>query len=223
MEASVYPVDPKNKRVSRLKLGAVIVGAIVIASIVVHMRITEHLKQRHPMQSIRQLTIWNLFITGIFLMLLPILSASLTFVVGLAVAYTNLFVLVARSALLPFRQRSAVWWTLDLLTHYFIPLVTIGILLVVWRRDGQNFRSHKGKSAIWKSLLIFIGILIVWFLFNLLLYKLNGTWAYGKRVGHVRHMKPKDVAALCGSILGSYGFILLLAYVTKSKMSVYSS
>lgn len=219
MEVSLFPLTSKNQRVSRLKLGAVIVGAIVVASIVVHMRIAEHLNQRHPMRSIRQLTIWNLFITGIFLMLLPVLSASLTFVLGLAVAYTNLFVLVARSALLPFRERSAVWWTLDLMTHYFIPVTAIGILLVVWRRDGQTFGSDQGKAAIWKSLLIFLAILLAWFLFNLLLYKLNGTWAYGKRVGHVRHMKPKDGAALGGAIGGSYGLILLLAYVTKSKVS----
>lgn len=195
--------------VGRLKTATLVVGALVIAAIVVHMALSEQLLARHPMRSLRQLTIWNLFLTGIFLMLVPVLAPRPLLMVGLAVACLNVFVLSARSALLPFRAaRSAVWWSLDILTHYLIPLTAVGLLLAVWREGGQVLVS----PFVWQALLIFIAVLVAWFLFNLLLYSINGTWAYGQRVGHVRHMTPKDGAALGASVAGSFGLVMLITW-----------
>lgn len=194
-----------NQLLSTVCMG---IGAFVLVTIVVFLRVMDHYKSRHPMHSLRQLTIWNLLITGIFLMCVVALPPQTAFVLGVAVATNNLFVLLARSAMLPFKSQPPLIVFLDALSHYIIPVLAVALVMLKAHTAESCLMRQMAPSPlthVWKSLLAFLAVLVLWFFVNLLLYHKTGTWAYGGKVGHVRHMSAKQAGWLLAAIAASFG------------------
>jgi len=201
-------------------LVALVFGGLIVCTMAIFLRIVERQKKKHPAESMRQLTIWNLFISGMALMSIilfvqsPLLSACHWLVIlCVAIMALNIFVMIARAVLLAFSSNRSPWvWALDLLSHYVWPLATVIILGVVLYHQRGPGRSSLASTTL-KAAMVFIGILLMWLLLNLILYQVCGTWAYKSKAGHPSTLCLKKWMGLLGMIGGSFGLSVLVAYL----------
>lgn len=214
---------PKSGSYARV---ALIFGALIVSTMAIFLRLIERHKHKHPAESIRQLTIWNLFISGLALMSIVLFVQSPSphlcnwlVILGVAVISLNVFVMIARAALLAFRANRSAWvWLLDMVSHYFWPLATIVIFGLVLNHQRGAGNASLGSTAL-KGLMIFIGILLMWLLINLILYQVCGTWAYRSKAGHPHTLCLKKWMGLLGMIFGSFGIGVLIVYIVVFKKS----
>lgn len=197
-------------------LVALVLGGCLVSTMAVFLRLVERNKKKHPTESIRQLTIWNLFISGMALMAIILFvqsssphSCNWLAVIGCAVISLNIFVMIARAILLAFRRnRSAGIWTLDIISHYIWPLLTILLFLLILHRQRGVGGASVASIAL-KAVMIFIGVLIMWLLLNLILYQVCGTWAYRSNAGMPHTLTLSKWMGLLGMIGASFGLALL--------------
>lgn len=205
-------------------LVGLIFGALLVCTMAIFLRLIERHKHKHPTESIRQLTIWNLFLSGMALMAIILFVQSRSphacqwlVILGVAVVALNIFVMIARGVLLTFRSNRSWWvWLLDILSHYVWPLATIVIFGVVLKHQKGPGSASLGATAL-KAAMIFIGVLLMWLLINLILYQVCGTWAYASKAGHPSTLCTKKWMGLLGMIGASFGASLLIAYLVIFK------
>lgn len=204
---------------------ALVLGACLVCTMAVFIRIIENRKKKPAAESIRQLTIWNMFFSGIAMMSIILFVQSKSMyacgslvVLAIVTISLNVFVMTARAALLPFRNRSREMWSLDIVSHYAWPLVTVCMFVAVLIAQHGYGNTTFGLNVM-KSAAFFLGILILWLCVNLVIYRYCGTWAYKTNAGHPRTMNERQWVGLFGLILFSFGISVVICFYSTRKES----
>ena len=202
---------------------ALVLGACLVCTMAIFLRIIEKHKKKPAAESIRQLTIWNMFFSGIAMMSIVLLVQSRSLyacgslvVLAMVTISLNVFVMTARAALLPFRNRSKSMWSLDMVSHYVWPLVTVCMFVAVLLSQ-RGYGNTPFGANIMKSAAFFLGILILWLCVNLVIYKYCGTWAYKTNAGHPKSMNERQWVGLFGLILFSFGISIAVCFYSTKK------
>lgn len=186
------PLDPTN-RIAAAALGALIIGAGFVTMRVMDLKVYQ-LKWAPYLH----LTTWTTLFVGAFFVAVGF-SNWRPHTVAAALGYLAMFVLTMR--LLYFEYDMSDWFSAykELFAHFLVPLI-----MLVWLSAKQvNYRVNKNAWR-WKSVLVFVAIVVGWFLLNLLVRKVRGEWVYGRHAadpgttqGRVQGAAGIIIAALC--------------------------
>ncbi len=193
-----------------------ITGTIILLLVVIVFRINEEYMGHPAVKSLRALTFWNLILSGLFLLFAPFLYLNPFVLMGFAVIGLNFFVLIARTILLRFdKNKEAVVWFGDMLTHYVLPLL-ISAVIFIWIFANRGYI----KNNLWYGGLLLLGVLVFWMTINVVIYAWRKTWPYGRGQGNISQDKSwVSWMKKIGIFFFSYGLVILIVLLKQSQSS----
>ncbi len=180
------------------RVAAVALGAFILGAGFVTMRILD-LKVYHNKWSVYcHLTTWTTLIVGAFFLGVGFTGWNPQ-TIAAAIGYLAMFVLIMR--LLYFEYDFTDWFSAykEIFAHLLVP-----IIMIVWLSARQVNYSVGENAWRWKSVLIFVSLIVAWFILNLILRKIRGKWVYGRDAadpgttkGRMQAVAGLMVAGLC--------------------------
>lgn len=180
------------------RVAAVALGAIILGAGFVTMRILDFKVYKTKWAPYLHLTTWTTLLVGAFFTAVGFTKWNPN-TISAALGYLAMFVLVMR--LLYFEYDFTDWFSAykEIFAHFLVP-----VIMLVWLSARQVNFSVGNNSWRWKSALVFIGLVLGWFLLNLLIRYVRGQWVYGRDAadpgttkGRLQGLAGIMVAALC--------------------------
>lgn len=161
-------------------------------------------------ESIRHLTCWYVILASVYLTFVCVLPVQVAAILGIGLVSLSFVILFGRVSAIPHVDPKNKWAAPDIICHYIVPLTMVGFMLT-----GTMNIQHADSSALWKGLLVCIGILTLWFGITLVCIKCGLEWPYSHATTNPFHKDKKRWLRLALYIwIGVFSYILTALLAT---------